>query len=109
MIEIGRALTRNARVIIMDEPTSSLSEAETETLFGVIKKLTDQNIAVVYISHKLDEVHLSLRPDHRHPGRQEHRLPGQETSLPRKQLIASMIGRPLQHLYSEGAGGDRRR
>ena len=56
MIEIGRALTRNARLIIMDEPTSSLSEQETETLFNVIHKLVDKNIAIIYISHKLDEV-----------------------------------------------------
>ena len=56
MLEIGRALTRNARVIIMDEPTSSLSEAETDTLFRVIHQLTEKNIAVVYISHHLDEV-----------------------------------------------------
>ena len=56
MLEIGRALTRNARLIIMDEPTSSLSEAETDTLFRVIHQLTEKNIAVVYISHHLDEV-----------------------------------------------------
>ena len=40
----------------MDEPTSSLSEAETETLFNVIRMLVDKNIAIIYISHKLDEV-----------------------------------------------------
>ncbi len=73
MLEIGRALTRNARLIIMDEPTSSLSEAETDTLFRVIHQLTEKNIAVVYISHHLDEVmYLS------------DRIPGTRTTSPRR-------------------------
>ena len=100
MIEIGRALTRNARVIIMDEPTSSLSESETETLFGVIKKLTDQNIAVVYISHKLDEVlYLSDRITVIRDGK--NIVSRDKSEFTQEQLIASMIGRPLQHLYQK--------
>ena len=100
MLEIGRALTRNARVIIMDEPTSSLSESETETLFGVIKKLTAKNIAVVYISHKLDEVmFLSDRITVIRDGK--NIVSRDKTEFTQEQLIASMIGRPLQHLYQK--------
>ena len=100
MLEIGRALTRNARVIIMDEPTSSLSESETETLFGVIKKLTAKNIAVVYISHKLDEVmFLSDRITVIRDGK--NIVSRDKSEFTQEQLIASMIGRPLQHLYQK--------
>ena len=56
MIEIGRALTRNARLIIMDEPTSLCLRQRRIPLFQIIKKLVAKNIAIVYISHKLDEV-----------------------------------------------------
>ena len=56
MLEIGRAISRKARVIIMDEPTSSLTDKETRILFRVIRSLTEKGIAVIYISHKLEEV-----------------------------------------------------
>ncbi len=98
MIEIGRALTRNARLIIMDEPTSSLSEAETNTLFELIKKLVRRNIAIVYISHKLDEVmYLSDRITVIRDG--QNIISKNKDELTQEELIANMIGRPLQNLY----------
>lgn len=54
--EIARSISYGAKVIIMDEPTSSLTETETATLFEVIRKLTSEGIAIVYISHKIDEI-----------------------------------------------------
>ena len=56
MIEIARALSTNAKLIIMDEPNSSLSEAETERLFEVIESLKAKGIAIIYVSHKIEEV-----------------------------------------------------
>jgi ribose transport system ATP-binding protein len=56
MVEIARALASEARILIMDEPTSSLSQSETETLFGVISRLRAQGVAIIYISHRLSEV-----------------------------------------------------
>ena len=98
MIEIGRALTRNARLIIMDEPTSSLSEAETETLFGIIKKLVARNIAIVYISHKLDEVmYLSDRITVIRDGK--NIISKNKDEFTQAELIANMIGRSLENLY----------
>ncbi|MCI8539553.1 MAG: sugar ABC transporter ATP-binding protein [Oscillospiraceae bacterium] len=98
MIEIGRALTRNARLIIMDEPTSSLSEAETETLFQIIRKLVAKNIAIVYISHKLDEVmYLSDRITVIRDG--ENIVTTDKEATNQEQLIANMIGRELSNLY----------
>lgn len=55
-IEIAKAVSNHANVIIMDEPTSSLSEKETEYLFGIIRDLKKQGIAIIYISHKMDEI-----------------------------------------------------
>ena len=98
MIEIGRALTRNARLIIMDEPTSSLSEAETDTLFKIIKKLVAKNIAIVYISHKLDEVmYLSDRITVIRDG--QNIISKNKDEFTQEELIANMIGRPLENLY----------
>ena len=56
MVEIMRAISRNARVVIMDEPTSSLSDREIESLFTVVERLKRQNVAIIYISHKLNEI-----------------------------------------------------
>ncbi|MBI3962158.1 MAG: sugar ABC transporter ATP-binding protein [Deinococcus sp.] len=56
MVEIAKALSRNAEVIVMDEPTSALTERETETLFQIIGRLKTQGVAVVYISHRLEEI-----------------------------------------------------
>ncbi len=56
MVEIAKAISRDARVLIMDEPTAVLSVAETQTLFEQIRRLTARGVAVIFISHKLDEV-----------------------------------------------------
>jgi inositol transport system ATP-binding protein len=56
MVEIAKAISNNAKVLIMDEPTSALSESEVETLFGVIESLKKQGVAIIYISHKMDEI-----------------------------------------------------
>ncbi|CAN5679803.1 sugar ABC transporter ATP-binding protein [soil metagenome] len=56
IVEIAKALTRDVRVLIMDEPTSALSQAEVEGLFRVIRDLQAQGVSIVYISHKLDEL-----------------------------------------------------
>ena len=56
MVEVGRALADEARILIMDEPTSSLSERETAQLFEAIERLTAAGVAVVYISHRMEEV-----------------------------------------------------
>ena len=56
IIEIARALSRSARLLILDEPTAALSHHEAETLFGFIRRLRNQGVAVIYITHRLDEV-----------------------------------------------------
>jgi ABC-type sugar transport system ATPase subunit len=56
MVEIARAVSQNSSLVIMDEPTSSLSEHEVEALFKVIEKLKRENVAIIYISHRLKEI-----------------------------------------------------
>jgi ribose transport system ATP-binding protein len=56
IIEIARALSRRARLLILDEPTAALSHHEAETLFRFVRRLRDQGVAIIYITHRLDEV-----------------------------------------------------
>lgn len=56
MVEIAKAFSYNSKIIVMDEPTSSLTEKEVGHLFKIIKKLTDRGCGVVYISHKMEEI-----------------------------------------------------
>ena len=100
MIEIGRALTRNARCIIMDEPTSSLSEAETETLFKIIGILQERGIAIIYISHKLDEVmQLSDRITVIRDG--QNIITMNTADATQESLITNMLGRELDTMYDK--------
>src|SRR5258707_12127607 len=59
MIEIAKALMRQARVVVMDEPTSSLTNVEVARLFAIVRQLRQEGRAVLFISHKLDEVRQS--------------------------------------------------
>ena len=56
MVEVAKALSLDAQILIMDEPTSALTEKESEILFGLIKELSDRGIAIIYISHRMEEI-----------------------------------------------------
>ena len=56
MVEIAKALSRDARVIVLDEPSAVLGDAELRGLFGVIRRLAERGVAFIYISHRLNEV-----------------------------------------------------
>lgn len=94
MVAIARAVSQDARVVVMDEPTSSLEAREVETLFEVIRQLQRQGVAVVYVSHRLSELYAVCdRVTILRDGRLVHT--GDLESLPRLDLIAKMLGRPL--------------
>jgi ABC-type sugar transport system ATPase subunit len=98
MLEIARALTRKARVIIMDEPTSSLSEKETETLYEICAHLKRDNVAIIYISHKLDEVmRLADRVTVIRDG--ENIVTKDIKDIGVDEIISNMIGRKLEDMY----------
>jgi erythritol transport system ATP-binding protein len=106
LVEIARALSQSARVLIMDEPTSALSVAEVEVLFRVIRDLAAAGTAIIYISHHLDEC-LDIADDAviLRDGLVVAKAPMAEVDL--AWIVAQMIGREQNELFSEmpdGAG-----
>lgn len=94
LVAIARALSMRARIILMDEPTSSLSQANVEALFSVLEKLKRDGVSIVYISHKMEEVQrISDRITVMRDGMRIATEKAQEISLDR--LIALMVGRSL--------------
>ncbi|WP_031082280.1 sugar ABC transporter ATP-binding protein [Streptomyces sp. NRRL WC-3549] len=101
MVALARAVSVNAQVVIMDEPTSSLEPREVETLFRVIDGLRDQGIAVLYVSHRMDELYrVCERVTVLRDGRHIHT--GDLAGLDRMQLVSMMLGRDLAEVRREG-------
>ncbi len=98
LVEIGRALSRNARIIVMDEPTSALSPSEVLKLFGVIRRLKERGVSLVYVSHKLEEIYQIA--DRVTVFRDGKRIATQalEGTTPRD-LVTLMVGREIKDLY----------
>jgi ribose transport system ATP-binding protein len=98
MVEIAKAISRDARVLIMDEPTAVLSVGETQTLFEQIRRLTARGVAVIFISHKLDEImELADRVTVLRDG-QLIATVGTEALTP-DSIAQMMVGRELSNLY----------
>ena len=98
MMEIIKAISYNSKVIIMDEPTSSLSEKETETLFRIIDMLKQNNVGIIYISHRMEEVfQLADRVTVFRDGQYIGCLEVSQAS--REELIRMMVGRELAGGY----------
>jgi len=98
LVEIARALSRKARILIMDEPTSALSPVEVDNLFGSIRRLEEANVGVIYISHKLEEVYqIAHRVTVFRDGKQITTKPVRET-LP-QDLVTWMVGRELKDYF----------
>ena len=94
LVEIAKALSIEARILIMDEPTSALSPAECLRLFSIIRQLAEDGVAIVYISHRIDEVmHLADRVTVLRDGR--HVLTESMDALDENAIIAAMVGRSL--------------
>jgi ribose transport system ATP-binding protein len=102
MVALARAVTIDANVIIMDEPTSSLERREVETLFTVARRLRDEGKAIVFVSHRLDELwELCDRVTVLRDGRLVHT--GDMASLGRRELISFMLGREIEEVARSGA------
>jgi ribose transport system ATP-binding protein len=98
MVEIAKALALEARVIIMDEPTSSLGAGESEHLFGIIRKLQADGIGIIYISHRMEEVFLLCdRITVLRDGRYVGDLARSEATP--DNVVAMMVGRELSSQY----------
>lgn len=102
MVEIAKAISNNAKVIIMDEPTSAISDREVQVLFQIIRDLRSKGVAIIYISHKMDEIatiadRITVLRDGRYIGTH------QADSLDLKTLITMMVGREIETLYPSSA------
>ncbi|PZQ96137.1 MAG: D-xylose ABC transporter ATP-binding protein [Cereibacter sphaeroides] len=100
MVEIARALSVNARVLVMDEPTTALSSRETDRLFTLIRQLRDEGMAIIYISHRMAEIYeladrCSVLRDGSYVGTLTRDALNSET------LVRMMVGRELSDFYEK--------
>lgn len=102
MLEIIKAVRKKADIIIMDEPTSSLSEEESQKLFQLIHELTEKNVSIIYISHRLEEIlMLSDRITVLRDG--EYIKTVSAKGVNQDQLVEMMVGRSLDNIYPKSA------
>ena len=98
MVEIARALSTDARVLIMDEPTSALTAREIQDLFQIIRQLRDEGRSIIYISHRLEELqHIVDRVTILRDGRHIRTMAWADTSLP--EIISLMVGRDIREKF----------
>ncbi|MBI4578096.1 MAG: sugar ABC transporter ATP-binding protein [Planctomycetes bacterium] len=103
LIEIGKALSTSARILILDEPTSALSESEAGRLFDILRDLKRRGVGLIYISHKMKEVYeLADRITVLRDGEFIGCRPAAD--LPRDELIRWMVGRRIEQLFPKHAG-----
>ena len=98
MVEIAKALTRGARIIAFDEPTSSLSDREVRRLFSIIRELKARGCAILYVSHRMEEIfalsdRLTILRDGRHVETAER------AKVTRDQVVRRMVGRELTEVH----------
>lgn len=102
LVEIGKALSRRARILVMDEPTSALSDADTQRLFATIRQLRGRGVGIIYISHKLDEIYaLADRITVLRDGARVGTAPA--SGLPPERLVQWMVGRQITQLFPKRA------
>lgn len=99
-VEIAKALSKHSKIMIMDEPTSSLTSSEVEVLFSIIRDLTKEGMAIIYISHKMDEIleisdEITIMRDGQYVGT----WPSDQ--MTNASIIKNMVGRELKSLYPE--------
>lgn len=102
MVEIAKALSRQPSILILDEPTASITDQEIQTLFQIIRQLQQQGVSVIYISHRMAEIftiadRITVLKDGRHQGTFNV---GEVT---RDELIRRMVGRDISHLHRQSS------
>ncbi len=102
IVEICRAVNMNCKLLIMDEPSATLTDRELDIMFGIVRRLRQEGITIIYISHRLDEVfQLADNVTVLRDGEHVETLPVSEVS--REKLIALMVGRELGQEYPKVA------
>jgi ribose transport system ATP-binding protein len=98
IVEIARAVSDEARCLILDEPTAALSAQETDRLFGFVRRLREQGVALIYITHRLDEVRtIADRVAVLRDG--DLVLEGEAPALSRRELVSAMVGRSIADVH----------
>jgi ribose transport system ATP-binding protein len=99
MVEIVKAVSTNSKILVMDEPTSSISDKEVTFLFGIIKTLKSKNVGIIYISHKMSEL---WEICDRVTVLRDGQLVGTEiiNKISKEELISMMVGRKLEQYYT---------
>jgi ABC-type sugar transport system ATPase subunit len=100
MVEIAKALSQNAQLLVLDEPTAALTESEVEILFRILKNLKDRGVGMIYISHKLDEVfmlsdRITVLRDGKTVGTRS------ASDMTKNTVIAAMVGREVENIFPE--------
>ncbi|MFZ1702629.1 MAG: xylose ABC transporter ATP-binding protein [Pyrinomonadaceae bacterium] len=100
LVEIAKALSQQAKILVLDEPTAALTESEVETLFDILKKLLDKGVGMIYISHKLDEV---FRSSDRITVLRDGRTVATHAAndITKDGVIAAMVGREVGDIFPE--------
>jgi ABC-type sugar transport system ATPase subunit len=102
-VEIARALAQDARVVIMDEPTAALAEADVQRLMDIVQRLKARGVGIVYVSHKLPEIFaLADRVTVLRDG--QHVATKDIADVTEASLVSMMVGRPLDRLYPKKVG-----
>ncbi|MEL7658238.1 MAG: sugar ABC transporter ATP-binding protein, partial [Bacillota bacterium] len=103
MLEVARALSFNAKLIIMDEPTSSLTETETKTLMQIIRNLKKQNVAIIFITHRMKEIfEIADRVSIMRDGKMVCSLDVAATN--QDEVIKYMVGREIESMFAKENG-----
>lgn len=101
LVEIAKAVSKNVKVLVMDEPTAALSGKEVDMLLDLVRKLRDEGISVIYISHRLEELfEIADRVTVMRDGQYVETVDIKDCT--RQKLIASMVGREMGEIYPEG-------
>ena len=102
MVEIAKALSHNARIVIMDEPTSALTDTEVSALFDIIRGLRQENLGVIFISHRIEEVvEICDRITVLRDGQNAGDILTQDATPAR--IVQLMVGRPISDLFQKEA------
>ncbi len=98
LIEIARAFSRNVKILVMDEPTSALNDAETNKLFELIDKIKSEGVGVIYISHRMGEIfRVADRVQVMRDGKHVKTLEAAETDT--DEIVACMVGREISNMF----------
>lgn len=100
MIEIAKAISYDSKILVLDEPTSSLTEKEVEHLFGILKRILERKIGIIFITHKMDEV-MRIADDVTIMRDGQWIATRPTTEITEKEIISMMVGREMKEMFPE--------